>query len=338
MENNIHYIECRGKELQPYLEELAKLRITIFRDWPYLYEGSMDYEHKYLQTYLKSDNSFITLALDGSKIVGATTAILVSDEEEAFRKVFSDKGINPKTVCYFGESILYAEYRGLGIGKEFMKRRLAFARSIPGVSMASFCSVIRPINHPKKPAYYQPLDVFWKSMGFQPISGMLTKYSWQDLGESTQSEKTMHFWVNKLEEKMTNQEQAKQLIENYYQSFNNGDWDRFFTMLSKSVIHDLNQGERQIGIPKFREFINEMNRCYKEKVVNLVLMTNSDGSRVAAEFIIEGVYHHSQTGLPEAHGQKYRLPVGAFFEIQNQLVTRITNYYNLNDWIQQVEG
>ena len=140
------------------------------------------------------------------------------------------------------------------------------------------------------------------------------------------------------EEKMTNQEQAKQLIENYYQSFNNGDWDRFFTMLSKSVIHDLNQGERQIGIPKFREFINEMNRCYKEKVVNLVLMTNSDGSRVAAEFIIEGVYHHSQTGLPEAHGQKYRLPVGAFFEIQNQLVTRITNYYNLNDWIQQVEG
>jgi steroid delta-isomerase-like uncharacterized protein len=108
--------------------------------------------------------------------------------------------------------------------------------------------------------------------------------------------------------------------------------------LKEDVVHDLNQGARQTGVPAFREFINEMNRCYSEQVVDLVVMATQDGSRTAAEFVIEGAYLQSQVGLPIASGQKYRLPVGAFFEVKEGKVARITNYYNLNDWINQVKA
>lgn len=127
------------------------------------------------------------------------------------------------------------------------------------------------------------------------------------------------------------------LIKAYYQAFNERQWETFFGLLSDSVAHDLNQGPRQVGVPAFREFISEMNRCYSEKVVNLVVLTNETGDRAAAEFVIEGTYLQSQEGLPPARNQTYRLPVGAFFEIQNGKVQRITNYYNLPDWIHQVQ-
>lgn len=126
------------------------------------------------------------------------------------------------------------------------------------------------------------------------------------------------------------------LIQNYYNAFNQRDWDKFFSLLSENVAHDLNQGPRQVGIPAFREFIAEMNRCYSEKVVDLVVMGSPDGERLAAEFIIEGTYLQTQQGLPEAKGQTYRLAVGAFFEVRQNKVARITNYYNLPEWVRQV--
>jgi steroid delta-isomerase-like uncharacterized protein len=160
----------------------------------------------------------------------------------------------------------------------------------------------------------------------------------------------MQFWMIKMEENKMSlglnevADQSVKLVEKYYGAFNSRQWEIFFSLLTEDVIHDLNQGPRQIGVPAFREFINEMNRCYSEQVVKLVVMSNADGTRVAAEFVIEGTYLQSQAGLPEAQGQKYRLPVGAFFDIKKEekssslKVARITNYYNLNDWIRQVEG
>lgn len=129
---------------------------------------------------------------------------------------------------------------------------------------------------------------------------------------------------------------AKALIENYYAAFNAGDMDTFLSLLTDDVVHDINQGERQIGKEAFRQFMSRMNRNYKERLVDMVIMTNDDGSRAAAEFVVLGEYLNTDEGLPPAKGQTYRLPAGAFFEIKGGKVARITNYYNLQDWIDQV--
>ncbi len=129
---------------------------------------------------------------------------------------------------------------------------------------------------------------------------------------------------------------TKTLIENYYTAFNAGDMDTFLSLLTDDVVHDINQGDRETGKDAFREFMNRMNRNYKERLVDMVIITNDDGSRAAAEFVVLGEYLKTDEGLPPAKGQTYRLPAGAFFDIKNGKVARITNYYNLQDWIDQV--
>ena len=131
---------------------------------------------------------------------------------------------------------------------------------------------------------------------------------------------------------------SQALIQNYYAAFNAGDMDRFLSLLTDDVVHDINQGERQVGKPAFREFMNRMNRNYKEQLVDMVIMTSDDGTRAAAEFVVLGEYLVTDEGLPEAKGQKYRLPAGAFFDLRDGKVARITNYYNLQVWIEQVGG
>lgn len=126
------------------------------------------------------------------------------------------------------------------------------------------------------------------------------------------------------------------LIQQYYAAFNAGDMDTFLSLLTDDVIHDINQGERQIGKEAFRQFMACMNNNYKEQLVDMVIMATPDGKRAAAEFVVLGEYLKTDEGLPEAQGQKYRLPAGAFFEIRDNKVARITNYYNLQDWIKQV--
>ncbi len=129
---------------------------------------------------------------------------------------------------------------------------------------------------------------------------------------------------------------AKALIETYYAAFNAGDMDKFLSLLTDDVVHDINQSSREIGKEAFRAFMDRMNRNYKEELVDMTIMTNEAGDRAAAEFIVLGEYLVTDEGLPEAKGQKYRLPAGAFFDIRDGKVSRITNYYNLEDWIRQV--
>ncbi len=131
-------------------------------------------------------------------------------------------------------------------------------------------------------------------------------------------------------------EQAIALIKRYYQAFNDGDMVTFISLLSDDVIHDINQGGRECGKEAFVRFMEKMNYHYKEQLVDMVIMANADGSRAAAEFVVLGEYLNSDEGLPEARGQKYRLPAGAFFDIRNGKIARVTNYYNLQDWIAQV--
>jgi steroid delta-isomerase-like uncharacterized protein len=135
-----------------------------------------------------------------------------------------------------------------------------------------------------------------------------------------------------------NQQAALALIENYYTAFNNADMDTFLNLLTEDVIHDINQGKRDIGKEAFTQFMACMNSNYKEQLVDMVIMASADGKRAAAEFTVMGEYLKTDDGLPEADGQKYRLPAGAFFEIRDGKVARITNYYNLQNWIDQVSA
>ena len=131
---------------------------------------------------------------------------------------------------------------------------------------------------------------------------------------------------------------AADTIRAYYDAFNAGDMDRFLALLTDDVAHDINQGARQTGKEAFAKFMDHMNRCYREELTDMVVMVNEDGTRGAAEFIVNGTYLATDEGLPEANGQTYRLPAGAFFEIRDGKVAHISNYYSLPDWIAQVGG
>lgn len=133
-------------------------------------------------------------------------------------------------------------------------------------------------------------------------------------------------------------QQSTQLIRDYYQAFNNGDMEAFLGLLSDEVAHDINQGGRETGKAAFADFMARMNRHYREQLTDIQILVSEDGSRAAAEFVVLGEYLSTDQGLPEARGQRYRLPAGAFFEIRDNRVARISNYYNLNDWIAQVGG
>lgn len=197
----IQFQEFRGESLATEINALGDLRIRVFREWPYLYEGDLAYERNYLGTYLNSATSFARLAYVGAQLIGATTAIELQDESGEFQAPFRTRGIDPQKVVYFGESILLPQYRGLGIGKDFMRARLDYARSLPGKELAAFCAVIRAQNHPQKPTDYRPLDEFWRSQGFAPEPGMVAEYHWKDLGETEESTKKLQFWLRPLKEK-----------------------------------------------------------------------------------------------------------------------------------------
>lgn len=128
------------------------------------------------------------------------------------------------------------------------------------------------------------------------------------------------------------------VLARYYSAFNAGDWQGMLDCLSDDVAHDVNQGERVTGKAAFAQFLGHMERCYKERLDDLVLMASEDGRRASAEFVVHGAYLATDEGLPEAAGQTYVLPAGAFLALEGGKITRLTMYYNLTDWTKQVVG
>jgi steroid delta-isomerase-like uncharacterized protein len=128
------------------------------------------------------------------------------------------------------------------------------------------------------------------------------------------------------------------LIKRYYERFNAGDVEGFLDMLTDDVTHDISQGGRESGKPAFRKFLDHMNRCYQERVRDLVVMVDETGRHAAAEFQLDGTYVATDGDLPPARGQKYVLTVGAFFNIRDGKVARISNSYTFTDWLRQVQG
>jgi steroid delta-isomerase-like uncharacterized protein len=130
--------------------------------------------------------------------------------------------------------------------------------------------------------------------------------------------------------------QTISLVQTYYDAFNRNDAEAMLALLTDDVAHDINQGERETGVEKFRAFMARMNRAYREKLHDIVVMATPDGRRAAAEFVVHGTYLAADEGLPPAHGQSYVLPAGAFFDIREGRIARVSNYYNLADWLRQV--
>lgn len=181
-----------------YLEDIAQLRMTVFRDFPYLYDGNIDYERTYLETYFQSPGARVVLCRDVDKVVGASTVIPMKDEDQNLQQPLVTAGIDPTTVMYFGESVLLSDYRGQGAGKAFFVERLKHARSSVGIKKAAFCAVQRPSDHPLRPKSYQPLDGLWQSFGFSSVPGLTCTMTWKQIDETHESAKTLQFWLRDI--------------------------------------------------------------------------------------------------------------------------------------------
>ncbi len=184
----------QGQQLAPHLDALGELRIRVFREFPYLYEGSLAYERDYLQTYLNTPDSLVILALDGERPVGATTCLPMHLAEAEFRDCFEKAGYDTRSICYFGESILLPEYRGLGVGKAFFEGREKHARKL-GARLTTFCAVDRSADHPRRPPGYQPLDAFWTKQGYTKRPELQTRFEWKEIGQDAETTQTLTFWT-----------------------------------------------------------------------------------------------------------------------------------------------
>lgn len=194
MQGNIVFHELRGAALEPWLDGLGQLRLTVFHDYPYLYDGSLEYEREYLRTYTNSPDSLVVLVTENEQVVGATTCLPMKDEGPEFQEAFLKAGYDVNEICYFGESILLSSLRGRGIGKEFFKRREAHVRKL-GLKHAAFCAVDRDPQHPLRPADYRPLDEFWKLQGYVKHPELQATFVWKEIGEEVESPKTLTFWL-----------------------------------------------------------------------------------------------------------------------------------------------
>lgn len=187
-----------GPEILPWLEHTARLRIGVFREWPYLYEGSLESEREYLASYAQSKESLLVLALDGGEVVGASTAMPLADSAPAFNQPFVEQGMAVESVFYFGESVLLSEYRGRGIGHAFFDSREAHARALGRFQWTAFCSVDRDIEDARQPDGYRPNDAFWSKRGYRRRAGMTMRLPWSEAGRG-EVDHPLTFWLRELE-------------------------------------------------------------------------------------------------------------------------------------------
>lgn len=188
-----------GDAAAVYIQELARLRIEVFREFPYLYDGSYEYEREYLRTYLGVPDSVIVIAFDGDRVIGASTGLPMAAETEDVKRPFLANGYDPHTIFYFGESVLEKSYRGQGLGVRFFEEREAHAKRLRTFQWTCFCAVERPHDHPRRPPGYLPLDQFWNKRGYVKHPELTTTFSWQDLDESSKSPKLMTFWLKRID-------------------------------------------------------------------------------------------------------------------------------------------
>lgn len=186
-----------GADVDAALDDLAALRITVFRDWPYLYDGDLDYERSYMASYRDSRDAILVGAFDGDRIVGAATGTPMEDHADDFAAAFARTGHDLTQIFYCAESVLLPDYRGQGAGHAFFDAREAHARAL-GRRFSTFCGVVRPDDHPLRPDSYRPLDAFWRGRGYVPLDGVVARFRWKDIDQPGQTEKSLQFWMKRL--------------------------------------------------------------------------------------------------------------------------------------------
>lgn len=188
-----------GADLDAILPDVAALRIDVFRDWPYLYDGDLAYEQSYLSVYRNSPCAIVVGAFDGDRLVGASTGTPLIDHADDFAAAFAGRGYDLSDLFYCAESVLMPAYRGTGIGHRFFDLRETHARAL-GFTHVTFCGVVRPLDHPMKPTVYRPLDPFWRKRGYLPLEGAVALFKWRDLGQDGETEKPLQVWIKSLGE------------------------------------------------------------------------------------------------------------------------------------------
>jgi GNAT superfamily N-acetyltransferase len=186
----------RGDALAAALPALAGLRIAVFRDWPYLYDGDEAYERQYLRAYADSPGALVVGAFDGDRLVGAATAAPMEDHAAEFAAPFAARGHALNDILYCGESVLLPAYRGRGAGHAFFDAREAHGRAL-GRRLATFCGVVRDPADPRRPPDYRPLDAFWRNRGYTPLDGVMADFRWKEVGAG-EIVHPMQFWARPL--------------------------------------------------------------------------------------------------------------------------------------------
>ncbi len=187
-----------GQAITPFIPELARLRIEVFREFPYLYDGDLGYETQYLEKFTDLPSATLVVARDGARVVGASTALPLGAAEPEIQAPFLEHDLGVADWYYFGESVLERPYRGRGLGVQFFQCREARAREL-GYTHTTFCAVIRAEDHPARPSDDAPLDAFWTRRGYVKRPELVCRFSWKDVGEASETVKQMMFWTKKLD-------------------------------------------------------------------------------------------------------------------------------------------
>jgi len=197
-ESKIEINILRGSEIIPYIPQVAELRIAIFREFPYLYEGTLSYEEKYLQMYSLSKHSTLIIAQDREKVIGAVTGVPVAEAMDEVKELFHKQKMSTEGVYYLGEIMLLKEYRKKKIGHALFKEFEKSVRSMGGYQKIVLCEINRSDTDVKKPADYIPLDHFWSSQGYTKHSNLIAYYSYQEIGNTEETLHPMIFWMKEL--------------------------------------------------------------------------------------------------------------------------------------------
>ena len=187
-----------GAAMRPHLPALARLRIAVFRDWPYLYDGEPNEEQVYLSELAQSPRGGLAVAFDGETPVGCSTCLPLADAEAAIQAPFREAGLDPARYFYFGESVLLPRYRGQGIGVAFFAAREEHARRVSDAEFAAFCAVERPADHPLRPPGAVPLNAFWRRRGYTHHPDLACTMRWKQVGGADKVANRLSFWIKPL--------------------------------------------------------------------------------------------------------------------------------------------